>query len=182
MNKATTLKAFDYKNLSDYGLRQQLINSFRNNIHKKISPGIDYIPVTGKIIDEDDVLLGIEAMMDAWLTAGRFSEQLERDLARYFGSRFSFLVNSGSSANLLAFYTLTSPKLGSRAIKPGDEVITVAAGFPTTINPLIQFGCVPVFVDVDIPTYNAKAEDIEKAVSPKTKAIMMAHSLGNPLI
>jgi len=132
------------------------------------------------VIDEEDVLWGIESMMDAWLTAGRFSKKLERELARYFGGRFSFLVNSGSSANLLAFYALTSPKLLDRAIKPGDEIITVAAGFPTTINPMIQFGCIPVFVDVDIPTYNIKAEDIEKAITPKTKAIMLAHALGNP--
>jgi CDP-6-deoxy-D-xylo-4-hexulose-3-dehydrase len=119
-------------------------------------------------------------MMDAWLTTGRFSVKLEKELAKYFGSRFSLLVNSGSSANLVAFYALTSPKLGEKAIKPGDEVITVAAGFPTTINPLIQFGCIPVFVDVDIPSYNIKVEDIEKAISPKTKAIMLAHALGNP--
>lgn len=175
-----TVKRFDYKNITDPDLRQLLISSFSKNIHKKIIPGENYIPVTGKVIDEEDVLLGIEATMDAWFTAGRFSEEFEKRLARYFGSRFSFLVNSGSSANLLAFYTLTSPKLGKRAIKPGDEVITVAAGFPTTINPMIQFGCVPVFVDVDIPTYNIKAEDIEKAISPKTKAIMIAHALGNP--
>ncbi len=178
-NKATLVKGFDYKNIDD-SLREHLISSFSKNIHKTIEPGKDYIPVTGKVIDEEDVLLGIEAMMDAWLTAGRFSAQLEKDLARYFGSRFSFLVNSGSSANLLAFYTLTSSKLDERAIKPGDEVITVAAGFPTTINPMIQFGCVPVFVDVEIPTYNIKTEDLEKAISPKTKAIMIAHALGNP--
>jgi CDP-4-dehydro-6-deoxyglucose reductase, E1 len=180
MSTKTLIKGFEYKNLADEGLRELLVSSFSKNIHKKIAPGIDYIPVTGKVIDETDVLLGIDAMMDAWLTAGRYSEQLEKKLAKYFGSRFSFLVNSGSSANLLAFYTLTSPKLGKRAIQPGDEIITVAAGFPTTINPMIQFGCVPVFVDVDIPTYNIKAEDIEKAVSPKTKAIMIAHALGNP--
>lgn len=177
---ANKVKAVQLKNITENGLRESLVSSFSKNIHKKIVPGDNYIPVTGKVIDEDDVLLGIDAMMDAWLTAGRFSEELEKQLARYFRSRFSFLVNSGSSANLLAFYTLTSPKLGSRAIKPGDEVITVAAGFPTTINPMIQFGCIPVFVDVDIPTYNIKAEDIEKAISPKTKAIMIAHALGNP--
>jgi CDP-6-deoxy-D-xylo-4-hexulose-3-dehydrase len=119
-------------------------------------------------------------MMDAWLTAGRFSNKLERELARYFGSRFSLLVNSGSSANLVAFYALTSPKLKERAIKPGDEIITVAAGFPTTINPMIQFGCIPIFLDVEIPNYNIKVEDIEKAITPKTKAIMLAHALGNP--
>src|SRR4051812_30146857 len=179
-NKTATTKGFIYKNIGDDNLRELLVESFRKNINKQIIPGENYIPVTGKVLDEEDILMGIEAMMDAWLTAGRFSEQLEKDLARYFGSRFSFLVNSGSSANLLAFYTLTSPKLGERAIKPGDEVITVAAGFPTTLNPMIQFGCIPVFLDVDIPTYNIKAEDIEKAISPKTKAIMIAHALGNP--
>jgi CDP-6-deoxy-D-xylo-4-hexulose-3-dehydrase len=119
-------------------------------------------------------------MLDAWLTAGRYSEEFERKLARYMGSRFSFLVNSGSSANLLAFYALTSPKLGERAIKPGDEIITVAAGFPTTINPMLQFGCIPIFLDIDMPTYNIKADQIESSITPKTKAIMLAHTLGNP--
>jgi CDP-6-deoxy-D-xylo-4-hexulose-3-dehydrase len=169
-----------YKNLTDKGIREALIPLFKKNISKTIVPGKDYIPVTGKLIDEQDILFGIEATMDAWLTSGRFSTLLEKKLAKYFGSRFSFLVNSGSSANLLAFYTLTSPKLGDRAILPGDEIITVAAGFPTTINPLIQFGCIPVFVDIDIPTYNINVNQIEEAISPKTKAIMIAHSLGNP--
>lgn len=174
------LKGIDFNNLNDESLKKLLIDKFSKNINKAIIPGESYIPVSGKVIDEEDVLWGIESMMDAWLTAGRFSLKLERELARYFGSRFSFLVNSGSSANLLAFYALTSPKLLDRAIKLGDEIITVAAGFPTTINPLIQFGCIPVFVDVDIPTYNIIAEDIEKAITPKTKAIMIAHALGNP--
>jgi CDP-4-dehydro-6-deoxyglucose reductase, E1 len=174
------LKGIDFTNLNDEGLKNLLIEKFSKNINKEIIPGESYIPVSGKVIDEEDVLWGIESMMDVWLTAGRFSLKLERELARYFGSRFSFLVNSGSSANLLAFYALTSPKLLDRAIKPGDEIITVAAGFPTTINPMIQFGCIPVFVDVDIPTYNIKVEDIEKAITPKTKAIMLAHALGNP--
>jgi CDP-6-deoxy-D-xylo-4-hexulose-3-dehydrase len=174
------LKGIDFDNLNDKSLKKLLIEKFSKNINKSIIPGEGYIPVTGKVIDEEDVLWGIESMMDAWLTAGRFSVKLERELARYFGSRFSFLVNSGSSANLLAFYALTSPKLLDRAIKPGDEIITVAAGFPTTINPMIQFGCIPVFVDVDIPSYNIKVEDIEKAITPKTKAIMLAHALGNP--
>ena len=169
-----------FTNLHDKSVRDSLIPLFKNKLSRKIIPGKDYIPVTGKIIDETDILMGIEATMDAWLTAGRFSELFEKKFAAYMGSRYSFLVNSGSSANLLAFYSLTSPKLGDRAIKPGDEVITVAAGFPTTINPMIQFGCIPVFIDIDIPTYNVKAEDIEKAISPKTKAIMLAHSLGNP--
>jgi CDP-6-deoxy-D-xylo-4-hexulose-3-dehydrase len=174
------LKGIDFTNLNDEGLKNLLVEKFSKNINKAIIPGESYIPVSGKIIDEEDVLWGIESMMDAWLTAGRFSLKLERELARYFGSRFSFLVNSGSSANLLAFYALTSPKLLDRAIKPGDEIITVAAGFPTTINPMIQFGCIPVFIDVDIPSYNIKVEDIEKAITPKTKAIMLAHALGNP--
>ena len=174
------LKGIDFTNLNDEGLKKLLVEKFSKNINKEIIPGESYIPVSGKVIDEEDVLWGIESMMDAWLTAGRFSIKLERELARYFGSRFSFLVNSGSSANLLAFYALTSPKLLDRAIKPGDEIITVAAGFPTTINPMIQFGCIPVFVDVDIPTYNIIVEDIEKAITPKTKAIMLAHALGNP--
>lgn len=163
---------------------QQLIESIREiakkNTNKNIIPGENYIPVTGKVLDEDDILHGVDSMLDAWLTAGRYSEEFERKLARYMGSRFSFLVNSGSSANLLAFYALTSPKLGERAIKPGDEIITVAAGFPTTINPMLQFGCIPVFLDIDIPTYNIKADQIESAISPKTKAIMLAHTLGNP--
>jgi CDP-6-deoxy-D-xylo-4-hexulose-3-dehydrase len=168
------------QNLND----QQLIDSIREiarkNTTNKIIPGKNYIPVTGKVLDEDDIILGVDSMLDAWLTAGRYSHEFERKLARYMGSRFSFLVNSGSSANLLAFYALTSPKLGDRAIKPGDEIITVAAGFPTTINPMLQFGCIPVFLDIDIPTYNIKANDIESAITPKTKAIMLAHTLGNP--
>jgi CDP-6-deoxy-D-xylo-4-hexulose-3-dehydrase len=181
MNKnIEILKGIDFTNLNDDGLKKLLVEKFSKNINKDIIPGESYIPVSGKVIDEEDVLWGIESMMDAWLTAGRFSLKLERELARYFGSRFSFLVNSGSSANLLAFYALTSPKLLDRAIKPGDEIITVAAGFPTTINPMIQFGCIPVFIDVDIPSYNIKVEDIEKAITPKTKAIMLAHALGNP--
>ena len=181
MNKnVEIIKGIDFNNLNDEGLKKLLVDKFRKNINKVIIPGESYIPVSGKVIDEDDILWGIESMMDAWLTAGRFSKKLEKELAKYFGSRYSFLVNSGSSANLLAFYALTSPKLLDRAIKPGDEIITVAAGFPTTINPMIQFGCIPVFVDVDIPSYNIKVEDIEKAITLKTKAIMLAHALGNP--
>ena len=169
-----------FKNLSNHVLREQLVSAFSQNINKKIIPGDSYIPVSGKVITEEDVLWGMEATMDAWLTAGRFADELERKLANFFGSRFSLLVNSGSSANLLAFYTLTSSKLGERALRPGDEVITVAAGFPTTVNPMIQFGCIPVFVDIDIPSYNICTENLEEAISPKTKAIMLAHALGNP--
>jgi CDP-6-deoxy-D-xylo-4-hexulose-3-dehydrase len=152
----------------------------QNKTNKNFEPGKDYLPVTGKVLDADDLLHGVDAVLDGWLTAGRFAPKFEREFAHYFGSRFSFLVNSGSSANLLAFYALTSPQLGERAIKPGDEIITVAAGFPTTINPLIQFGCIPVFLDVEIPTYNIKVELLEEALSSKTKGIMLAHTLGNP--
>lgn len=161
-------------------LEQQLEDAIRPNITKTIVPGQDYIPVTGKVLDVDDLMFGVDATMDGWLTTGRFGPKFEQKLARYFGSKSSLVVNSGSSANLVAFYALTSPKLGDRAIKPGDEVITVAAGFPTTVNPMIQFGCIPVFIDIDIPTYNIKVELIEQAITPKTKAIMMAHTLGNP--
>lgn len=167
------------KNIST-ALSNDLGEIIKGKINRAIIPGESYIPVTGKVLTEEDILYGIEAVLDGWLTAGRFAEEFEREIARYLGSRFSLLVNSGSSANLLAFYTLTSPKLGERAIQPGDEIITVAAGFPTTINPMIQFGCIPVLLDIDIPTYNIKAEEIEAAITPKTKAIMIAHTLGNP--
>jgi CDP-6-deoxy-D-xylo-4-hexulose-3-dehydrase len=169
----------NFKNI-DTDLQGILRQIAAKNVQRPMVPGQDYIPVTGKILDEDDILYGVDATLDGWLTTGRYAIEFERKFARYFGSRFSLLVNSGSSANLVAFYTLTSPKLGSRALQPGDEVITVAAGFPTTVNPMVQFGCVPVFIDVDIPTYNVKAELIEAAISPKTKAIMLAHTLGNP--
>lgn len=160
-------------------------NDFLNNkallnCSKAIIAGEHYIPVTGKVIDKHDILFGVEAALDGWLTAGRFANAFEKALAKYMGCRYTLLVNSGSSANLIAFYTLTSPKLLDRQIKPGDEVITVAAGFPTTINPLIQYGCIPVFIDIDIPTYNIKVEQIEQAITSKTKAIMVAHALGNP--
>jgi CDP-6-deoxy-D-xylo-4-hexulose-3-dehydrase len=168
-----------YKNIS-HELESQLQQVAVQNVTKKIVAGQDYIPVTGKVLDAEDLLYGVDATLDGWLTTGRFGPKFEQKLAKWFGCKSSLVVNSGSSANLVAFYALTSPKLGERAIKPGDEIITVAAGFPTTVNPLIQFGCVPVFIDVDIPTYNIKAELIEQAVTPKTKAIMMAHTLGNP--
>ena len=169
----------DFVNVNE-NLKNELSKVIPNKIKSQIIPGDSYIPVTGKVLTEEDILYGIEAVLDGWLTAGRFADEFEREIARYLGSRFSLLVNSGSSANLLAFYTLTSPKLGERAIQPGDEIITVAAGFPTTINPMIQFGCIPVLLDIDIPSYNIQAEEIEAAITPKTKAIMIAHTLGNP--
>jgi CDP-6-deoxy-D-xylo-4-hexulose-3-dehydrase len=161
-------------------ITQERLLALRNKLALKITPGKDYIPVTGKVLDEEDILHGVDAALDGWLTAGRFANEFEYEFAKYFGAHKSLLVNSGSSANLVAFYTLTSPKLGERAICPGDEVITVAAGFPTTVNPIVQFGAIPVFIDIDIATHNVKSELIEKAVGPKTKAIMIAHSLGNP--
>jgi CDP-6-deoxy-D-xylo-4-hexulose-3-dehydrase len=161
-----------------------LENSLRSiatqNTNKNYIAGESYIPVTGKVLDATDLLFAVDACLDGWLTTGRFGKEFENSLAKYFGSRYSLLVNSGSSANLVAFYALTSPKLGVRAIVKGDEILTVAAGFPTTINPFIQFGCVPVFVDIDIPTYNVNVDELESAISSKTKAIVMAHTLGNP--
>jgi len=169
----------NFKNI-DAPLQNILANIITPNISKVIVPGEDYIPVTGKVIDVNDLLYGVDAILDGWLTTGRYSKKFEYEIAKYFGTKYAILVNSGSSANLAAFYALTSPSLGERQIKQGDEVITVAAGFPTTINPIIQYGAVPVFVDVDIPTYNINAEMIEHAISPKTKAIVIAHTLGNP--
>ncbi len=157
----------DYSNYDTDSIKQRVERATK----RTIIAGENYIPVTGKVL---------EIALDGWLTAGRFANQFEANFAAYFNAPKCLLVNSGSSANLVAFYALTSPKLGARQIKPGDEVITVAAGFPTTINPMIQYGAIPVFVDVDIATHNVKAELIEAAVSPKTKAIMIAHTLGNP--
>ena len=167
-------------NLTDANLLTNLREIAKKNSSKNIIAGENYIPVTGKVLDEEDILMGVEAALDGWLTAGRFANKFEHDFAQYFGAHKALLVNSGSSANLVAFYALTSPKLGGRAIQAGDEVITVAAGFPTTVNPIIQYGAIPVFIDVDIATHNVKVEMLEAAVSPKTKAIMIAHSLGNP--
>jgi len=147
---------------------------------RTIVPGQDYIPVTGKVLDATDLLLGVEAVLDGWLTAGRFAAQFERELPEWVGSKYAALVNSGSSANLLAFATLTSPKLGERAIRPGDEVITVAAGFPTTVNPAVHYGCVPVFVDITPDTADIDVTQLEAALSPRTRAVMIAHTLGNP--
>jgi CDP-4-dehydro-6-deoxyglucose reductase, E1 len=143
-------------------------------------PGETYIPVTGKVLDDSDGAALIEASLDMWLTAGRFANQFERELPKVFGKKLSKLTVSGSAANLLAFATLTSWKLGEARIKPGSEVITVAAGFPTTVAPIVQYGCIPVFVDIDLETHNINEKLIEEAVSTKTSAIMLAHSLGNP--
>jgi len=147
---------------------------------KPFEPGKSVIPPSGKVMGEEELQHMVEASLDGWLTTGRFNEQFEEELAEFIGIKHLITVNSGSSANLVAFNALTSPKLGDRAIKKGDEVIGVAAGFPTTVNPVVQFGAVPVFVDVDLKTHNVDASLIEEAITPKTKAIMLAHTLGNP--
>ena len=147
---------------------------------RKFITGKTTIPPTGKVIGNPELQNMVEASLDGWLTAGRFNKNFEKKLAKFIGIKQLITVNSGSSANLIAFSTLTSSKLKERAIKPLDEVITVAAGFPTTINPIVQFGAVPVFVDVKIPTYNIDETLIENAITSKTKAIMVAHTLGNP--
>lgn len=147
---------------------------------KPFVPGETPVPVSGKVIGTKELQLMVEASLDGWLTTGRFNALFEQRLAKYLGVQHLITVNSGSSANLVAFSTLTSPSLGKRAIRQGDEVIGVAAGFPTTVNPILQFGAVPVFVDVDLATHNIDPTLIEAAITPKTKAIMLAHSLGNP--
>ena len=143
-------------------------------------PGQSAVPVSGNVIGAPELEFMVEASLDGWLTAGRFNDAFEQRLAKYLGVKHLMTVNSGSSANLVAFSTLTSPKLGDRAIRPGDEVIGVAAGFPTTVNPIIQCGAVPVFVDVELGTYNIDAALIEAAITPRTRAIMLAQTLGNP--
>jgi dTDP-4-amino-4,6-dideoxygalactose transaminase len=147
---------------------------------REFVPGVSPVPVSGRVFDAADVQSLMDSTLDFWLTSGRFATQFEREFARFCGVRKSLLVNSGSSADLVALTTLTSPKLGDRRLKPGDEVITVAAGFPTTVNPIIQNGLVPVFLDVTIPDYNLDIAQLEEALSPKTRALMFAHTLGNP--
>jgi CDP-6-deoxy-D-xylo-4-hexulose-3-dehydrase len=161
---------------------QQLVQQYADIAYapQPFVPGKSAVPVSGKVIGAKELQLMVEASLDGWLTTGRFNAMFEQRLAKFLGVDHLITVNSGSSANLVAFSALTSPKLGERAIKPGDEVIGVAAGFPTTVNPILQFGAVPVFVDVDLATHNIDASKIEAAISPKTKAIMLAHSLGNP--
>ncbi len=143
-------------------------------------PDVSPVPVSGRVFDAADVQSLMDSTLDFWLTTGRFATQFEREFARFCGVRKALLVNSGSSADLIALTTLTSPALGDRQLRPGDEVITVAAGFPTTVNPIIQNGLVPVFLDVSIPDYNLKIGQLEEALSPRTRALMFAHTLGNP--
>ena len=166
-------------------LRQQILELTKQYADKLLAPksfvpGEDSVPVSGKVLTSDDFIALVDSSLDGWLTAGRFTVDFERQLAQFVGARSALFVNSGSSANLVALSGLTSKKLGERALKPGDEVLTVAMGFPTTVNPIIQNGLRPVVVDVDLNTLDANAALLEEAISPKTKAIMMAHTLGNP--
>jgi len=167
----------------DIGRRiDDLVSAALDERHSKIQfvPGESVIPVTGKVFGAPELTAAVQASLDFWLTSGPYTEKFEREFARVVGSRHAFMVNSGSSANLLALSSLTSPAHGERALKPGDEVITVAAGFPTTVTPILQNGLIPVYVDVELETYVAVDEQLTAAIGPKTKAIMMAHTLGNP--
>lgn len=164
--------------------RQAILEQVRrfaaNRNAQSFRPGIDPVPVSGKVLGPEEFVSMVDACLDGWLTTGRFNDALEKRLAEFIGCRHARTVNSGSSANLVAFAALTSPLLGERALKAGDEVITVAAGFPTTVNPMLLYGMTPVFVDVELGAYNIDASQLEAAVSPKTRAIMLAHTLGNP--
>lgn len=172
-------------NRNENELRQKVIRAaeeYYREIHqpqKKFTPG-DRISYAGRVFDEQEISILIEATLDFWLTTGRFAEQFEQEFARFLGVKYCSLVNSGSSANLIALMALTSPKLGKKRINRGDEVLTVAAGFPTTVAPIIQYGAIPVFVDVDLPSYNINVKRLEAGLSDKTKAVMIAHTLGNP--
>lgn len=150
------------------------------NSGKKFVQGETYIPASGKVVDEEDLANLIDASLDMWLTSGRYKDEFERKFAEFIGARYCSIVNSGSSANLAAVTALTSYTLEERRLRSGDEVITIAAGFPTTVGPLIQNGLIPVFVDVELGTYNIKVEQLEEAISNKTRAIVLAHTLGNP--
>jgi CDP-6-deoxy-D-xylo-4-hexulose-3-dehydrase len=160
----------------------QLVTEYTLQRHapRNFIAGETVIPPSGKVFGAEEVCNAVDAALDFWLTTGRFNASFERKLAEFLDVRWAVTTNSGSSANLLALAALTSPKLGEQALRPGDEVITVAAAFPTTVNPAVQYGMIPVFVDVDIPTYNIQAEKIEAAITEKTAAIMVAHTLGNP--
>ena len=171
-NKLEHLRAEIANLVSEYAKEQYAPKAF--------VPGVTVVPPSGKLLGEEELQNMVAASLDGWLTTGRFNKLFEEKLAQFLGVKYCLSVNSGSSANLVAFSTITSPKLGDRAVKKGDEVIGVAAGFPTTVNPIVQFGAIPVFVDVDIKTHNVNADLIEAAITPKTKAIMLAHALGNP--
>ncbi len=173
-----------FENMTEQEARNQILSevfAYCDKYHaKKAYENGDRIPYASRVYDHDEMVNLVDSSLDFWLTAGRYTEEFERKFGEYLGVKHVSLVNSGSSANLLAFMTLTSPLLGDRRINRGDEVITVAAGFPTTVAPIIQYGAVPVFVDVTIPQYNIDITKLEDALSAKTKAVMIAHTLGNP--
>jgi len=169
----------------EQALREQVFASVQNYYqfkfaNKQFVPGQTYIPVSGKVFDDRELVQLVDASLDFWLTTGRYAAEFEQRFAEWMGVKHCLLVNSGSSANLLALSALTSPKLGDKRLQPGDEVITVAAGFPTTVNPIFQNDLVPVFLDVKLPTYDIDTDQLEAAFSPRTRAIMIAHTLGNP--
>lgn len=174
-----------FENQTEKEARQEILNIVSeycrkyHNKKKPFEPG-DRISYASRVYNEDEMVNLVDSSLEFWLTSGRYTDEFEKKLAEYLGVRYCSLVNSGSSANLVAFMTLTSPLLGEKRVKRGDEVITVAAGFPTTVTPMIQYGAVPVFVDVTIPQYNIDVTKLEEAYSPKTKAVMIAHTLGNP--
>lgn len=173
----------DWKNENDAREEiKSLVAKYYHDFKEKREPYIegDRITYAARVFDEKEMCALTDATLDFWLTTGRFAEQFEKGFAKWIGVKFAHLVNSGSSANLIAFMVLTSPELGNRQIKRGDEVITVACAFPTTVTPLLQYGVIPVFVDVEIPQYNISVDELEKALSDKTKAVMIAHTLGNP--
>lgn len=166
------------------GLRQRIVDLVRDYVQvrhgrREFVPGRDPVPYAGRVFDADEVTAGVEAVLDFWLTLGPHGDAFERELAGCVGRRHALLVNSGSSANLVAFATLTSPQI-EQPLRPGDEVLTVAAGFPTTVAPIVQYGCVPVFVDVSLTTANVLPERLEDACGPRTRALVLAHTLGNP--
>ncbi|MEK7072156.1 MAG: lipopolysaccharide biosynthesis protein RfbH [Patescibacteria group bacterium] len=162
-------------------LHQTLLDEYKTKfLPKKFVPGQSFIPVAGKIFDQQEIFLATEAILDGWWTEGRFSDLFEEKISKWLGIKYAILVNSGSSANLLALSALKSARLGDKRLKNGDEVITVAAGFPSTVNPIIQNNLTPVFVDVDLGSYNINVEKFKKAIGPKTRAVFIAHTLGNP--
>jgi CDP-6-deoxy-D-xylo-4-hexulose-3-dehydrase len=166
-------------------LRRQILDLTRSYYaarwrEREFVPGVSPAPVSGRVFDGDELAALVDSSLDFWLTAGRYAARFETEFAKLMGVRYALLVNSGSSANLVAFSVLMDETLGDRRLRPGDEVITVAAGFPTTVNPIVQNGCVPVFVDIELSTYNLDVASLENAISDKTKAIMIAHTLGNP--
>lgn len=173
-----------FENMNEAEAREYILNQIKDyyekyHVKKEFHEG-DRIPYASRVYDSKEMCNLVDSALEFWLTSGRYTEQFETDFAKYLGIRYCSLVNSGSSANLLAFMTLTSPLLKERQVQRGDEIITVAAGFPTTVAPMIQYGAIPVFVDVTIPQYNIDVDMLEKALSEKTKAVMIAHTLGNP--